>query len=118
MEVDHADEHRPLPAELMQHAGATWVAATRNVRISQLHSEVSQLLTIMGIAHEVEYLTDGDLFSLDLAIPGESNNALTALAGGLSEEQVGNSTNNTIISFQASGELCAAQQCFDDAFLR
>ena len=71
MELDHPGAARTIPAELMQQAQATWMSTARNVRISQLHADMSQLLTAMGIVHTVEHLTEGGLFSLDLAIPGE-----------------------------------------------
>ena len=71
MEIDHGGKQRSIPSVLIQQAHDTWVATTRNVRISQLHSEVSQLLHAMGISHSVEFLTEGGLFSLDLAIPGK-----------------------------------------------
>ena len=70
MEIDHASKPRSIPSELMRQAHATWVATAHNVRISQLHAEVSQMLTDMGINHSVEQLTEGKLFSVDLALPG------------------------------------------------
>ena len=73
MEIDHPAHPRNLPPELMQRAHRTWTTTAKNVRISHLHSEVSQLLNTMGIPHTVEHLTDGELFSMDLAIPGEAH---------------------------------------------
>lgn len=71
MEIDQAGLPRDRPPELLALANATWKAATRNVRISQLHSEVSQALKELGEEHEMEYLVEGELFSLDMAIPGK-----------------------------------------------
>lgn len=71
MEVEFPKHPRHSPAELISKAHDTWTATAHKVRISQLHKEVSQQLTAMGIAHTLEQLTSGDLFSIDLAIPGE-----------------------------------------------
>lgn len=71
MEIDHANEARQHPEELMKKAQAVWVETAQNVRISHMHSEVSNLLNTMDVAHAVEHLTEGGLFSLDLAIPGK-----------------------------------------------
>ncbi|KAK9814956.1 hypothetical protein WJX73_003116 [Symbiochloris irregularis] len=71
MEIDQAGQVCSTPPHLLRQASATWREATRNVRISQLHSEVSQALTALGEVHEMEHLVEGDLFSLDMAIPGE-----------------------------------------------
>lgn len=71
MEIDQAGQPRSTPPELLRQASATWKAATKKVRISQLHNEVSQALTDLGQTHEMEFLVEGELFSLDMAIPGK-----------------------------------------------
>jgi hypothetical protein len=40
-------------------------------RISGFHSEVSRMLTSIGVPHSIEYLLPDQLFSVDIALPAE-----------------------------------------------
>ena len=44
--------------------------SSARVTISALHQDVSGALTRMGIPHEIEYLTQDNLFSMDIALRG------------------------------------------------
>lgn len=47
-----------------------WKEQATNIVISKLHNDVSSCLHSMQIAHQNEYLTDDQLFSIDVAMQG------------------------------------------------
>jgi hypothetical protein len=70
MMVDKPDADLRMPGGLLEAAKGTWLASARNVRVSALHREVSRLLADRGVPHAIEHLTDDNLFSVDIALPG------------------------------------------------
>ncbi len=57
--------------ELESEAKKSWMEVTRTcVTISGFHQEVSSTLSEMGVPHELEFLTEGGLYSLDIALKG------------------------------------------------
>lgn len=50
---------------------SAWKRGSSKVVISQFHREVSDTLTNMGVPHEIEYITEDGLFSLDIALKGK-----------------------------------------------
>lgn len=46
-----------------------WVEDVNKTVVSKFHLEVSSCLKEMGISHENEFVTDSQLFSIDIAIP-------------------------------------------------
>lgn len=60
-----------LTGELLETARAYWVeTSTERVSVSNLQREVSQVLTRMGLPHEMEYMTQDKLFSVDITLRG------------------------------------------------
>lgn len=62
-------------AEIPGHAHVaceeTWKTVTKKVTVSDFHLKVSQTLDTMGEKHVVEYLTEDEYFSIDIAFPLE-----------------------------------------------
>jgi len=57
--------------ELEREARKNWMEITRTcVTISGFQQEVSSTLSEMGVPHELEFLSDGGLYSLDIALKG------------------------------------------------
>jgi hypothetical protein len=57
--------------ELESMARKSWTEVTRKcVTISTFHQEVSSTLSEMGVPHELEFLSEGGLYSLDIALKG------------------------------------------------
>ena len=60
-----------MSGELLAHSREVWEQiSSARVTISALHQDVSGALTRMGIPHEIEYLTQDNLFSMDIALRG------------------------------------------------
>ena len=56
---------------MVELATKAWKVGTSRVVISQFHREVSAALTNMGVPHEIEYVTEDGLFSLDIVLRGK-----------------------------------------------
>ena len=54
--------------KMVELATKAWKVGTSRVVISQFHREVSAALTKMGVPHEIEYVTEDGLFSLDIVL--------------------------------------------------
>ena len=60
-----------LESELEAASREKWLEVTRDfAKISKFHREVSSTLTEMQVPHELEYVTEDGLFSLDIALKG------------------------------------------------
>ena len=60
-----------MEGELLATSREVWEQiSSARVTISALHQDVSGALTRMGIPHEIEYLTQDNLFSMDIALRG------------------------------------------------
>ncbi len=73
MRVDQPQLQLTMPAQLLPAAHHTWLESCKNVRISALHRDVARVLTEHGIPHNIEHVTEDELFSVDIALPGESS---------------------------------------------
>ncbi|KAL6783637.1 hypothetical protein ACKKBF_B05255 [Auxenochlorella protothecoides x Auxenochlorella symbiontica] len=71
MQVTKPDGKWDIPDELRMGGRKSWLSNTKNVTISEFHSEVSRMLSSMGINHEFEHLTEDRLFSVDIALSDE-----------------------------------------------
>jgi len=58
------------PHDMLTIAEQAWKEQATNIVISKLHNDVSSCLHSMQIAHQNEYLTDDQLFSIDVAMQG------------------------------------------------
>lgn len=59
-----------FPAWIMHEAREEWIAnAYDDVNVSRLHADVAAVLSDLGVAHQLECLTDDEYFSLDLYLP-------------------------------------------------
>ena len=70
MRVDQPDVQLIMPPKLLPAAHHTWLESCKNVRISALHRDVARVLTEYGIPHNIEHVTEDELFSVDIALPG------------------------------------------------
>ena len=72
MTFDRFTSFEPLitTPTMLETAKQAWRALNCKVTISNMHREVSESLNEMGIPHELEYITDDGLFSLDIALKG------------------------------------------------
>ena len=75
MRVDRPQLQLNMPAQLLPAAHHTWLESCKNVRISALHRDVARVLTEHGIPHNIEHVTEDELFSVDIALPGESSSS-------------------------------------------
>ena len=57
--------------KMVELATKAWKVGTSKVVISQFHRQVSAALTKMGVPHEIEYVTEDGLFSLDIVLRGK-----------------------------------------------
>jgi len=65
-----------LPPWIMHEAREAWMRVARDDMImSRDHAEVVSILNALGVAHEVEHLTDDGYFSVDVYLP-DANIAL------------------------------------------
>ncbi|KAK9818101.1 hypothetical protein WJX72_007196 [[Myrmecia] bisecta] len=71
MLVDQPGVDLAMPAGLRETAKSTWVASRKNVRVSWLHKDVSRVLKEMGLDHDIEHVTQDQLFSVDISLKGE-----------------------------------------------
>lgn len=71
MRVDKPHVDLAMPPHLLQAAHHTWLESCKNVRISALHRDVARVLSEYGIHHNIEHVTEDELFSVDIALPGE-----------------------------------------------
>ncbi|CAL8462328.1 g1861 [Coccomyxa elongata] len=71
MRVDQPDVQLTMPPKLLPAAHHTWLESCKNVRISALHRDVARVLTEYGIPHNIEHVTEDELFSVDIALPDE-----------------------------------------------
>lgn len=69
--VDHPGVQLPMPAGLLTHAHNEWLESAKRVRVSELQKDVSRVLRNLGNPHEIERLTEDQLFSLDMALEGD-----------------------------------------------
>lgn len=67
----HPDQQWVLAPILLEKGQQSWSTQAKEVQVSGFHSEVSHLLTSMGIAHSIEHFTEDKLFSIDIALPEE-----------------------------------------------
>ena len=70
MKTDQPGVALPLPEGLLEHAQAVWIESCKHIRVSGLHRDVARVLTLMGLAHTIEQLTEDSLFSVDIALAG------------------------------------------------
>lgn len=70
MRVDRPHVQLTMPHMLLPAAHHTWLESCKNVRISALHRDVARVLTEHGIFHNIEHVTEDELFSMDIALPG------------------------------------------------
>ncbi|BDA46187.1 probable RAP domain-containing protein, chloroplastic [Coccomyxa sp. Obi] len=71
MRVDQPDVQLIMPPKLLPAAHHTWLESCKNVRISALHRDVARVLTEYSISHNIEHVTEDELFSVDIALPDE-----------------------------------------------
>lgn len=57
-----------LPEPLHTVALSMWVASAQDVHVSRFHQEVSGALAGAGVPHALEWLTDDQLFSVDIGL--------------------------------------------------
>ena len=63
-----------MPPGMMELCHQQWKASCLKVRISQLHKEVAESLRESGFHQlKMEQLTSDELFSIDIALQGDSN---------------------------------------------
>jgi hypothetical protein len=60
-----------LPPALHSCCEQIWKTNVKEITISTFHSEVSHILSSMGVDHAIEHLTEDGLFSSDIALPQE-----------------------------------------------
>lgn len=60
-----------LPPALHSCCEQVWKTNVKEITISTFHSEVSHILSSMGVDHAIEHLTEDGLFSSDIALPKE-----------------------------------------------
>lgn len=73
MRVEQPSLELKTPPGLLEQAHSQWKATCLKVRISQLHSDVSCAVQALGLPITIEQLTDDNLFSIDIAIPGKNS---------------------------------------------
>ena len=71
MKTDQPGVELPLPEGLLEHAQSVWIESCKHIRVSGLHRDVARVLTLMGLAHTIEQLTQDSLFSVDIALAGK-----------------------------------------------
>jgi hypothetical protein len=81
MRVDQPEADVSMPEGLLYAAHNTWLESCKKVRISALHRDVARLLTDINIPHTIEQLTEDQLFSVDIALPGVSSSCSHCVAG-------------------------------------
>ena len=74
MKTDQPGVAVPLSEGLLKHAQSVWIESCKHIRVSGLHRDVARVLTLMGLPHTIEQLTDDSLFSVDLALIGAALN--------------------------------------------
>ncbi|GAB4822437.1 hypothetical protein N2152v2_009483 [Parachlorella kessleri] len=52
-----------MPEDLLHCSHEAWLRSTKKIKISEFHSEVSRMLSTLGVDHTIEHLTDDQLFS-------------------------------------------------------
>lgn len=70
MKTDQPGVAVPLSQGLLEHAQSVWIESCKHIRVSGLHRDVARVLTLMGLTHTIEQLTDDSLFSVDIALTG------------------------------------------------
>lgn len=70
MKSDQPGVAVPLSEGLLAHAHSMWIQSCKNIRVSGLHRDVARVLTLMGLTHTIEQLTEDSLFSVDIALTG------------------------------------------------
>lgn len=70
-----------MPPAMRREVFRMWRQQAKAVSASQFQHEVGQVLERMRIPHANEYLTEGGLFSVDIAIVGASNKARVRVGG-------------------------------------
>ena len=74
MKTDQPGVAVPLSQGLLEHAQSVWIESCKHIRVSGLHRDVARVLTLMGLTHTIEQLTDDSLFSVDIALTGAAHN--------------------------------------------
>ena len=70
MKTDQPCAELALPQGLLEHARSVWIESCKHIRVSALHRDVARVLTLMGLPHTIEQLTEDSLFSVDIALAG------------------------------------------------
>ena len=70
MKTDQPGVELPMMPRLLETAHATWIKSCQNTRVSGLHKGVSRVLNKMGMTHDIEHVTEDQLFSVDIALTG------------------------------------------------
>lgn len=73
-------EEIDLPDQVVVEALEAWQKL--ETRVSEFHLNVSQSLALLGVEHEVEHMTAGDLFSVDIAILGPEGSRIAVEVDG------------------------------------
>jgi len=69
--VDQPRAQLTTPEGLLERAYSQWAASCRNVRVSQLHRDVAEVVRKAGMPFAIEHLTEDRLFSIDIALTVE-----------------------------------------------
>lgn len=77
MKSDQPGVAVPLSQGLLEHAHSVWIESCKNIRVSCLHRDVARVLTLMGLTHTLEQLTEDSLFSVDIALTGAQASPFT-----------------------------------------
>ena len=70
MKPDQAGVELPMMSGFLETAHVTWIKSCQNTRVSGLHKGVSRVLNNMGFNHDIEHVTEDQLFSVDIALTG------------------------------------------------
>lgn len=77
MKADQPGVALPLSQGLLEHAQSVWIESCTHTRVSGLHRDVAHVLTLMGLSHTIEQVTEDRLFSVDIALIGEPRHLAT-----------------------------------------